>query len=63
MEANLVLLMLGVIVSVVGYFGVRIMTKQDELLDRIGAVKDDVHKRINTLDVRVVRLETLSARD
>lgn len=59
METSLILAMISLLASVVGYFGTRIMSKQDEALEKINTVKDELHKRVNHVDMRVVRLETL----
>lgn len=51
--------MFGVLAIVIGWIGSRLIVKQDETLKRLDAVKDELHKRITSLDHRVVRIETL----
>jgi len=56
----------GILAVVIGWIGSRITAKQDEMMNKIDAFRDEIHivkyelnDRINSLDIRIVRIETI----
>lgn len=48
----------AVLIGVIGWIGARVITKQDEVLNRLDIVKDELHNRIASIDSRLIRVET-----
>jgi len=55
----LVATLFGLLTVVIGWMGSRVISKQDETIAKIEAVKDELHQKITNLDSRVVRIETI----
>lgn len=55
LASSLIVTLMGLI----GWVGSKMSTKQDIMLDKLDAVKDEIHKRLNNIEVRLVRVETL----
>ena len=49
----------SVLIAVLGWLGNKIYTKLESLSDAMDAVKDELHERINKIDRRVTRVETI----
>lgn len=49
----------SVLIAVLGWLGNKIYTKLESLNDAMDAVKDELHERINKIDRRVTRVETI----
>ena len=47
------------LIAVLGWLGNKIYTKLESLSDAMDAVKDELHERINKIDRRVTRVETI----
>lgn len=58
MAATLVATLFGVLAAVIGWIGARMITRMDDVIDRLNKMAGDLHERINGIDRRVVRLET-----
>ncbi len=66
LAASLVGVLFGILSVVIGWIGSRITTKQDEMMSKLDLFKDELHRakyemndRLNLLEVRLVRVETL----
>jgi peptidoglycan hydrolase CwlO-like protein len=50
--------LLAALFAVIGWIGSRVVNKQDEMINKLDDVKDELHRKINNLDGRLVRVET-----
>lgn len=55
---SLVAALFGVLSVVIGWVGSRVVDKQDEMIGKLDAVKDELHARINNMGMRLVKVET-----
>lgn len=53
----------GILCTIVGWIGSRVISRQDELLEKFQGMEDRLNIRINNIDVRLVRLETIIDED
>ncbi len=60
---NLAATLFGILIALSAWIGSRVVSKQDEILTKLDDVKDDLHKRITQIDLRLVRVETLLYED
>ncbi len=56
---SLVATLFGILCAIISWVGARVILKQDELMIKLDDVKDDLHGRINSIDTRLVRVETI----
>jgi hypothetical protein len=61
--ASIIVSLLGVILCVVGWLGSRMANRLDDLVDRIDEVKGDLHERINGIDIRLIKVETIITKE
>lgn len=66
LASSLVATLFGMLCAIIIWVGTRVIVKQDEMLHKIDDfraalhdVKSELNERINQLDVRLVRVETL----
>jgi hypothetical protein len=50
--------LVAILFSIIGWLGKRIITAQDELLERIDTLKDAMQTRISRTELRLVKVET-----
>lgn len=55
---SLVAALFGVLSVVIGWVGSRVVDRQDEMIRKLDAVKDELHARINNMGMRLVKVET-----
>lgn len=55
----LVATLFGLLACIIGWLGARIITRLDIMVDRLDAVRIDLHNKINGLDIRLVKVETI----
>lgn len=55
---SLVAALFGVLSVVIGWVGSRVVGKQDEMIGKLDAVKDELHSRITNMGMRLVKVET-----
>lgn len=48
-----------ILIALLSWLGKKIDTKLDDLSDSMAGLKDELHERINKLDRRVTRVETI----
>ncbi len=58
MAGSLIVALFGVISSIIVWVGSRIINKQDAMNTKLDTLKDEVHHRINNIEIRLVRVET-----
>ena len=58
LAASLVAALFGILATVIGWMGARVIVRLDEMVAKLGEVAGELHTRINGLDTRLVRVET-----
>ena len=58
--ASLVACMFGLLATVVGWMGARVIVRLDAMVEKLNAVSTELHTRINGIDTRLTRVETLA---
>ena len=58
-ETQLLILLGGVLVTVIGWMGSRVIVRLDMVVDRLNNMAGELHTRINGIDSRLVRVETM----
>jgi len=61
--SSLVATLFGLLTVLIGWVGSRLIIKQDTMLEKLDGVKQCLNERINDIDVRLVRLETMVIND
>lgn len=61
--AVLVAALFGVLATVVGWVGSRVITRLDDVVEKLTDVAGELHTRINGLDTRLTRVEVLAEKD
>jgi len=49
----------GVLAAIIGWMGSRVITRLDDMVDKLTDVAGELHTRINGLDTRLTRVEVL----
>ena len=62
MSASLVACMFGLLTVVVGWMGARVIVRLDTMVEKLNSVAGELHTRINGLDTRLTRVETIAER-
>lgn len=63
MLAALVASLFGLLSVIVGWLGSRVIVRLDTLADKMDGVKSELHSRVNGLDNRLVKVETLASKN
>ena len=58
--ASLVACMFGLLATVVGWMGARVIVRLDAMVEKLNNVAGELHTRINGLDTRITRVETMA---
>jgi hypothetical protein len=61
-SGGLIIFLLGTLLGVIGWLGSRVIHRLDELVDRVDEVKGDLQNRMNGIDTRLVKVETIIQR-
>jgi hypothetical protein len=59
-SGSIIIALLGVLLCVIGWLGSRVINRLDDLVDRVDEVKGDLHNRINGIETRLVKVETIT---
>ncbi len=51
--------LLSTLLAVIGWLGTRVITRLDDLVNRLDQVKDDMHTRMSRMENRLTKVETL----
>lgn len=62
-SGSIIISLLGILLCVIGWLGSRVINRLDELVDRVDDVKGDLHGRINVIDVRLAKVETVVSKE
>ena len=63
MAASLVAGLFGILAAIIGWTGSRVITRLDDMVSKLTDVAGELHTRINGLDTRLTRVETLTEQD
>jgi hypothetical protein len=53
----------GVLATIIGWMGSRVITRLDDMVEKLTAVAGELHTRINGLDTRLTRVEVLQEKN
>lgn len=55
--ASLVACLFGVLATVIGWMGARVIVRLDAVVEKLNVVAGELHTRINGIDTRLTRVE------
>ena len=58
-ETQLLIILVGILATVIGWMGSRVIVRLDMVVDRLNNMAGELHTRINGIDSRLVRVETM----
>ena len=58
-ETQLLIVTVGILATVIGWMGSRVIVRLDMVVDRLNNMAGELHTRINVIDTRLVRVETM----
>ena len=58
-ETQLLIVTVGILATVIGWMGSRVIVRLDMVVDRLNNMAGELHTRINGIDTRLVRVETM----
>ena len=61
--AALVAALFGVLATVMGWMGSRVITRLDDVVEKLTDVAGELHTRINGIDTRLTRVEVRAEKD
>ena len=61
--AALVAALFGVLATVMGWMGSRVITRLDDVVEKLTDVAGELHTRINGIDTRLTRVEVRTEKD